>query len=173
MAMDKATQHQMRQDWVDGVHIRDMMRKYGCSKGVLSGIGRRASWPTRDYVRDASQFAMPSDEYPRGPEHISGRNEPEIDSAAIRAHDIRALSPGRPTRKVSPFDNLAARPVVRPILVKRPISTTKRCQFIIGNWKRGQVPMFCDQPSVEGYSWCENCCKTVFTDWRDRPPVIA
>lgn len=113
------TKAAMKADWIGNVHFRDMMVKYGCSKGSLMSLCRRGNWPTRDYVRHASANAAPPPiEKPRGvhrPQH-STANEPAIDLAAQRAHDARMARPV-----------ITARPLANPFAVPVRLAPKLEC----------------------------------------------
>lgn len=84
----------------------------------------------------------------------------------VRKH----LSAGKP----SPFDNLTPRPVPVAQPVARPYSHFAKCQFIVGTWKIGQMPKFCDKPAFPGRSYCEDCCRVCYQEFRgDAPPRVV
>lgn len=77
------------------------------------------------------------------------------------SHVKRALEAAQRDRNhISPFDNVAYRPVVRSAPTSmRVIGYARTCQWI-------EQDKFCDAPSEPSRSYCEDHCRRVYTNYR-------
>lgn len=141
----------MKVDWIGGMHARDMMVKYDCTRGSLYGLNHRNGWPEREYVREASLTAPPAHRPRKRTEHSiqhSVAQEPKVDLAAMMAHDARMARPGL---RDGPVKARAASPPVAPPAPK--YGRVIACLWPIGH--PGTVGFkFCDNPSESGRVYC-------------------
>lgn len=168
----------LRALWDEGHSTAEIGRRLGVTKNAIVGKAHRLGLPDR-----------PSPiKYERGPHWVprvrrtQGATLPPLASAAslpLLANAPVLAVPRSPTaaprltralglpKPLSPFDNLASRPVPKVEVAPRPYARIVMCMWPIGE-PGTKGFRFCDLPSVPGRSYCEACCKVGYVRVRDR-----